>query len=75
MKNRGGSLNNHPSIIGNNQKRNITKNSGQTYAESSNSGDREAYNDLAHSHKVCKISNRETYFVLFYLIVIKFRRF
>ena len=55
MKNRGGSLNNHPSIIGNNQKRNITKNSGQTYAESSNSGDREVYNDLAYSHKVCNI--------------------
>ena len=49
MKNRGGSQSNHPSIIGNNQKRNIAKNS---YAESSNSGDREAHNDLEHSHKV-----------------------
>ena len=52
MKNRGGSINNHPAVIGNNHKKSIAKNSGQTYAESTNSGDREGHNDLAQSHKV-----------------------
>ena len=52
MKNRGGSINNHPAVIGNNHKKSIAKNSGQTYAESTNSGDREGNNDLAQSHKV-----------------------
>ena len=52
MKNRGGSINNHPAVIGNNHKKSIAKHSGQTYAESTNSGDREGHNDLAQSHKV-----------------------
>ena len=53
MKNKGGSQTNYPSN-GNHQKRNTIKNSGQIYAESSHSGDREGY-DLAHSQKVSNI--------------------
>ena len=65
MKNRGGPQINYPSNV-NHQKRNIIKNSGQSYAESSHSGDREGY-DLGHSQKV---SNTFSKLVLRHLVVI-----